>query len=82
VRLLTNDPDVLALFAGNPFSASPPRQVRAVLWQYWFTSMPQKRATGDWWTRRLLGVYAPVLERDATGGVTMVAMPDTLPVHD
>jgi hypothetical protein len=44
--------------------------------------MPQKRATGDWWTRRLLGVYAPVLERDATGGVTMVAMPDTLPVHD
>ena len=36
-RLLTNDPDVLALFAGNPFPASPPRQVRAVLWQYWFT---------------------------------------------
>ncbi len=64
-RLLTNDPDVLALFAANPFPDSPPRQVRAVLWQYWFTSMEQKRKTGDWWTRRLLGVYAPVLERDA-----------------
>ena len=81
-RLLTNDPDVLALFAGNPFANSPPSQVRAVLWQYWFTSMEQKRKTGDWWTRKLLGVYAPVLERDAAGGVSIVAMPDELPIHD
>jgi hypothetical protein len=81
-RLLTNDPDVLALFAANPFAGTPPRQVRAVLWQYWFTSMEQKRTTGDWWTRKLLGVYAPVLERDAAGGVSIVAMPDTLPTHD
>jgi lipase maturation factor 1 len=81
-RLLTNDPDVLALFAGNPFSAGPPRLIRAVLWQYWFTSLAQKRATGDWWTRKYLGVYAPVLERDPQGGVTIVAMPDELPVHD
>jgi hypothetical protein len=81
-RLLTNDPDVLALFAGNPFPGAPPRQVRAVLWQYWFTSIPQKRATGDWWTRKLLGVYAPVLERDSEGRVTIVAMPDSLPLHD
>ncbi|MGB8538774.1 MAG: lipase maturation factor family protein [Acidobacteriaceae bacterium] len=81
-RLLTSDPDVLELFAANPFAGSPPRQVRAVLWQYWFTSMEQKRTTGDWWTRKLLGVYAPVLERDAAGGVTIVAMPDTLPTHD
>jgi hypothetical protein len=81
-RLLTNDPDVLALFAANPFAGTPPRQVRAVLWQYWFTSIEQKRTTGDWWTRKLLGVYAPVLERDATRGVSIVAMPDTLPTHD
>ena len=81
-RLLTNDPDVLALFAGNPFANGPPHLVRAVLWQYWFTSMAQKRATGDWWTRRLLGVYAPVLERDNQGTVSIVAMPDQLPPHD
>jgi Lipase maturation factor len=81
-RLLTNDPDVLALFAANPFAVSPPRQVRAVLWQYWFTSMEQKRTTGDWWTRKLLGLYAPVLERDAAGEASIVAMPDTLPTHD
>jgi hypothetical protein len=52
------------------------------LWQYWFTSIEQKRRTGDWWTRRLLGVYAPVLERDPVGGVSIVAMPDALPLHD
>jgi lipase maturation factor 1 len=81
-RLLTNDPDVLALFAGNPFASAPPLQVRAVLWQYWFTSIPQKRATGDWWTRRLLGLYAPVLGRDAQGTVGIVQMPDVLPPHE
>jgi beta-glucosidase-like glycosyl hydrolase len=72
----------LALFSGNPFAGEPPRQVRAVLWQYWFTSIPQKRATGDWWSRRLLGLYAPVLARDAMGKVGIVAMPDALPAHD
>jgi lipase maturation factor 1 len=82
VRLLENDPDVLALFAANPFAASPPRQVRAVLWQYWFTSMQQKRTTGDWWTRRLLGLYAPVLQQDDQGQAGIVTMPDPLPPHD
>jgi lipase maturation factor 1 len=81
-RLLINDPDVLALFAGNPFPGKPPQQVRAVLWQYWFTSIEERRRTGDWWSRRLLGVYAPVLERDSVGGVSIVAMPDDLPPHD
>src|SRR6202453_5069718 len=81
-RLLTSDPDVLRLFAHNPFPGAPPRQVRAVLWQYWFTSMEEKRTTGNWWKRKLLGVYAPVLERDATGTAGMIAMPDALPPHD
>jgi lipase maturation factor 1 len=81
-RLLENDPDVLALFAGNPFAGRPPLEVRAVLWQYWFTSMQQKRETGDWWTRRLIGTYAPILERDAQGQMGIVAMPDPLPPHD
>ncbi|HTZ58495.1 MAG TPA: lipase maturation factor family protein [Acidobacteriaceae bacterium] len=81
-HLLSNDPDVLALFAGNPFPGTPPREVRAVLWQYWFTTMQQKRETGNWWTRRLLGVYAPVLERNNQGGISIAAMPDELPTHD
>jgi hypothetical protein len=44
--------------------------------------MAEKRTTGNWWKRKLLGVYAPVLERDAAGRVGIVAMPDTLPTHD
>jgi hypothetical protein len=81
-RLLANDPDVLALFASNPFPGSPPLQVRAVLWQYWFTSGKQKHMTGDWWRRQLLGLYAPALQRDDMGGVSIVAMPGELPPHD
>ena len=70
--LLTNDPDVLALFAGNPFSDHPPREVRAVLWQYWFTTMAEKQATGDWWRRLLLGAYAPTLTMGPDGKIGMV----------
>jgi hypothetical protein len=82
VKLLNNDSDVLALFAGNPFPGAPPKQVRAVLWRYWFTTREQKHATGDWWTRELLGLYAPTLEREPDGRVGIVAVPQELPEHD
>jgi Lipase maturation factor len=82
VRLLENDRQVLALFRSNPFDGSPPRQVRAVLWQYWFTSLAEKRATGAWWRRRLLGLYAPTLERQDNGAITISQMPDELPPHE
>lgn len=81
-RLIENDADVLALFKANPFTASPPRFVRAVLWQYWFTSMDEKRSTGLWWRRQLLGVYAPEITRTADGRFAVVEWPDELPPHD
>ena len=81
-RLLTNSPDTLALFAGNPFSQSPPKYVRAVLWQYWFTSMAEKRTTGLWWRRQLLGLYAPVLTRKPDGGFDAVQWPEPLAPHE
>jgi hypothetical protein len=74
-RLLKNSPDVLKLFRGNPFSAAPPKQVRAVLWQYWFTSMAEKRQTGNWWKRKYLGTYAPTLAQDESGKLTVVEWP-------
>ena len=61
--LLENDQAVLGLFAGNPFSNAPPRLVRVVLWQYWFSTQEQKRTEGVWWRRQLLGTYAPTLTR-------------------
>jgi lipase maturation factor 1 len=78
VRLLDGDADVLALFAGNPFSRQPPRQVRAVIWQYWFTSAAEKRATGRWWDRQMLGLYAPTLERQADGRISVVEWPTAM----
>jgi hypothetical protein len=75
LRLLSNDKDVLALFAGNPFPQEPPRRIRAVLWQYWFTSMAEKHATGMWWRRQLLGLYAPTLEREPDGTVVVTEWP-------
>ena len=57
-RLLENDRDVLALFRADPYPQTPPRFVRAVLWQYWFTSCDEKRATENWWRRKYLGSMA------------------------
>ena len=71
-RLLTKDPDVLELFASDPFAGNPPQRVRAVVYQYWFTDWKTKRETGMWWRRELLGEYAPELERDADGKIVPV----------
>ena len=81
-RLLENDKDVLALFRSNPFPQAPPRFVRAMLWQYWFTSRREKRATGNWWRRELLGMYAPELTKTPDGQNAVVQWPEELPVHD
>ena len=78
VQLLSNDKDVLQLFADNPFP-QPPREIRAVLWQYWFTSMAEKRQTGNWWRRQSLGRYAPTLERTPEGEIRVVEWPDVVP---
>ena len=72
-RLLLNEPDVLSLFAANPFAgAAPPKQVRAVIYQYWFTDLKTKREQGTWWRRELLGNYAPVLEREQDGKIVLL----------
>jgi hypothetical protein len=81
-RLLENDPDVLDLFRSDPFGPTPPRYVRAVLWQYRFTSMKERRRTGNWWRRDLMGLYAPELTRQQDGQFTVIEWPDELPPHN
>jgi hypothetical protein len=81
-RLLENDPAVLGLFQRNPFSQAPPRYMRAVLWQYWFTSMEEKHQTGNWWKRQFLGLYAPEITRQPDGKFAVIEMPEALPSHD
>jgi hypothetical protein len=79
VRLLSNNKDVLDLFAGNPFSHDPPKKIRAVLWQYWFTTIAEKRKTGMWWRREYLGLYAPTLEREPDGSIKVIEWPNAVP---
>ncbi len=60
-RLLQGSPDVLFLLDKNPFPRAPPRYVRAVLYEYHFTTFAQRRATGNWWRRERIGLYCPRL---------------------
>ena len=78
-RLLENQRDVLALFAGNPFPDAPPKMIRVVLWQYWFTSMQEKRSQGVWWRREYLGLYGPTLTRTADGRFGVLEWPTVTP---
>jgi hypothetical protein len=74
-RLLNNAPGVLRLFRGNPFPNGPPKQVRAVIYQYWFTSMAEKRATGEWWKRSYLGLYGPAIMKTPDGKLIVTEWP-------
>jgi len=77
--LLAGDAQVLSLFASNPFPQGPPQQIRAVLWQYWFTDLATKRSTGMWWRREFLGLYAPALERGQDERFFVTEWPESLP---
>jgi len=75
--LLSNDKAVLSLFKANPFPNKPPQKVRAVLWQYWFTTMCERRSTGLWWRRQFIELYAPTLEREPNGTIRAIEWPTT-----
>ncbi len=59
--LLQGKPEVLQLLAENPFPESPPRYVRATLYDYSFTNPTTKRSEGTWWSREWKGIYCPVI---------------------
>jgi Lipase maturation factor len=60
-KLLEGDRGVLGLLRVNPFPDHPPRYVRALLYEYHFTTAEEHRRTGAWWTRTLTGNYFPVV---------------------
>jgi lipase maturation factor 1 len=61
MRLLQGSKPVLGLLRTNPFPSSPPRYIRARLFEYDFTSLAEKEETGSWWKREEKGLYCPVL---------------------
>jgi hypothetical protein len=60
-KLLQGDKAVLGLIRRNPFEQKPPQYIRARLYQYKFTTPDERRATGKWWKRTLLGEYFPAI---------------------
>lgn len=56
-KLLTGDRDARRLLRTDPFADAPPRFVRARLYRYAFTTPAERRQTGAWWTRTLVGEY-------------------------
>ncbi|MFZ5494898.1 MAG: lipase maturation factor family protein [Verrucomicrobiota bacterium] len=61
VHLLRGTPAVTALLGDNPFPDRPPRHVRAVLFEYRFTTPEEKARTGRWWRREPVDYYFPAL---------------------
>ena len=61
IRLLQGSPPVLKLIEQNPFPGQPLKYIRAMVYQYRFTNFDERRRTGNWWKRELLGTYlAPI----------------------
>ena len=63
-RLLEGSPEVVGLLAADPFPDHPPRYVRATTYDYRFTDPAERRRSGAWWRRRVIGPYSPILSGD------------------
>ncbi len=64
-RLHEGSPEVVGLLENNPFPEAPPRYLRALLYEYEFTMLSEKKIDGTWWKRKLLGQYLPPVEFQA-----------------
>ena len=64
-KLLEGDKAVLSLLRNNPFPDEPPKHVRALLYDYRFSSQQVRKQTGQWWTRQPVGSYFPTVSRDS-----------------
>lgn len=63
-KLLHGDRAVRKLLRTDPFSDHPPEYVRVRFYHYEFSDNAEKRQTGRWWTRRLLGEYLGPVSRE------------------
>lgn len=61
MRLLQGSPDVLALLDHNPFPNRPPKYVRAVMYQYFFSTPKERKEKGVWWRKVYKRPYSPEL---------------------
>lgn len=66
-KLLEGDRPTLSLLRTNPFPTRPPRYVRAMLYEYRFTTPQERAATGNWWKREYAHPYLPPIALDTPG---------------
>ena len=62
VQLLQDKDSAKSFFAVNPFPDAPPKYLRAVVYNYNFTTPEERAASGNWWKRRLKGPYFPPIK--------------------
>ncbi len=60
-KILEGDKQVLSLLNSNPFPNTPPKYIRALRYVYHFTTPDERRKTGNWWKRQLVGEYSPTV---------------------
>ena len=60
-RLLERSPSVSGLLAENPFPGGPPKFVRALSDRYTFTTMAERKQTGNWWNVEPAAIYCPAV---------------------
>lgn len=61
-KLLQNDENALSLISHNPFASKPPKYIRALLYDYKFTTVSEW--SKDWWKRRYIREYFPPVSLD------------------
>lgn len=69
LKLLEQSPLILDLFESNPFPDRGPTMIRMRRFQLQFTDWSTYRETGNFWTKRYLDDYAPMMYIDAEGRV-------------
>jgi hypothetical protein len=62
LKLFVGSEPVQKLLKSQPFP-TPPRYIRALLYDYEFTTAAERKNSGHWWKRKALGAYAPVMMR-------------------
>jgi len=66
-KLLEGDSATLSLLRTNPFPDKPPHYVRALLYEYHFTTPQERKRTGTWWKRTMTGSYFPAVSLQTPG---------------
>lgn len=59
LRLLQGSEPVVGLIGNSPFPDRPPKYIRAVTYDYMFTTVEERKKTGAWWKRQEKGFYLP-----------------------